>query len=501
MSASLSSHRPFTAAARPSLGQHAALPKNTKAENAALTIGVGVALLWLSAGIVGFKVALGLVTLCGFAMALIGLRHPLIGALGVSILCSVDALSRVFLMMTGVLRYNTFNYWLVLVILLTIPLQLHQKDPHTRILQLFILILLAGLLLTPGLKDGILHLLNLVSVFGLLAYFYRCRNYVHVWHVLGISIGTIAAFGGLSFFFLQDQLSFVDVRAEYLEKDIFDHNFIDPNAMTYFFLTGIFATCFAIADSSKAGRARTILLVLFAVNCGWTFLVGSRGGILVASACILFVLTSVRSNTKRFKFIVVGALAVLIVINAFPNLRDRSMGRIDKLFDDQYTAAQRTSSRSDFAIGAWRIFLENPLGIGTGGFKRGWAELKNTDGLGKRKLGQEKAAHSAWLKTLSENGVPGIMVFAAFVFSFAYVGWRYRRQGVLPLGLLVTMTLSSAFTSTQFQSKGIWFIVAAAIVFLHHRPQGSHRPLMPRHSAGLPQNPKLPPTRYQGSHV
>tara|TARA_R110002073_G_scaffold157241_4_gene312546 strand:- start:8892 stop:10388 length:1497 start_codon:yes stop_codon:yes gene_type:complete len=498
MSAGLASHRTFVSPGPPPIEHNAALPKNSRAENAALWIGVAVALLWLSTVIVGFKAALGVITLCGFVMAIVGLRHPLIGVLGVSAICSVDALSRVFLMTTGVLRYNTFNYWLVLVILLTIPLQLRQKDPHTRLLQFFVFILFGGLILTPGLKDGILHLLNLVSVFGLLAYFYRCRNYSHVWYVLGISIGTLSAIGGFAFFFMQDELSFVEARAEYVAKDIIDRNYIDPNALTYFFLTGIFATCFAIAGKSKEGRARTTLLVLFAVNCCWAFLVGSRGGILVASACILFVLTSVRSNTKRFKFIVVGVLAVVIVINAFPNLRDRSMGRIDKLFDDQYTAAERTSSRSDFAIGAWRIFLENPLGIGTGGFKRGWANLKNTDGLGKRKLGVEKAAHSAWLKTLAENGVPGIVVFAAFVFSFAYIGWEYRRRGDLPLGLLVTMTLTSAFTSTQFQAKGIWFIVAAAIVFLHHRPRMAPRMITPRRSIGLRDSSSLLRTNSNG---
>jgi O-antigen ligase len=102
----------------------------------------------------------------------------------------------------------------------------------------------------------------------------------------------------------------------------------------------------------------------------------------------------------------------------------------------------------------------------------------------------EKAAHSAWLKTLAENGIPGIVLFTAFVFSFAYVGYKYQRRGVLPLGLLVSITLVSAFTSTQFQSKGIWFIVAAAIVFLHHRPRISRAMVNPSRAATLPGYPE-----------
>lgn len=454
-------------------------------------IGIGISLLWLTTFVIGFKSSLALVTAAGFAASVIGLRYPLLGAVGISVICSVDALSRVFLMTSGYLRYNTFNYWLLLVIFISIPLMMRQKDPHTKILHVYIFVLFVGLVMTPGMKDGILNLLNLVSVFGLLVYFYRCRKYRQVWYVLGITVGTLSAVGGLAFFFNPDQLSFVEARAEYVEKDIIDRNYIDPNALCYCFLTGIFALCLAISSKTKKGKARLVLLMLFAINCCWVFLVGSRGGMLVSTACALFVLTSFKSRSKRVTFAAFAVIVVLAVVSAFPSLRDRSMGRIDKLFDEQYSAAQRTSSRSDFAIGAWRMFADNPMGIGTGGFKRGWAKLEHTDGLSKGKLGVEKAAHSAWLKTLAENGIPGILVFTAFVFSFAYVGYKYRARGAFPLGLLVSVTLTSAFTSTQFQSKGIWFIVAAAIVFLHHRPRFPK--VIPDVRAGAASPPYLRP--------
>ncbi len=144
--------------------------------------------------------------------------------------------------------------------------------------------------------------------------------------------------------------------------------------------------------------------------------------------------------------------------------------------DDEYTAAQRTSSRSDFAIGAWRMFLESPLGVGTGGFEKSWARLDNTEGLSKSKVGKEKAAHSAWLKTLAENGFPGIIIFTALILSFVYAGFQKGQAATIAVGLLVTTTLSLCFLSTQFQSKGIWFIVAAGIVFLHHRRELFHQP-------------------------
>jgi O-antigen ligase len=189
---------------------------------------------------------------------------------------------------------------------------------------------------------------------------------------------------------------------------------------------------------------------------------------LVGSGCVIYVLFSLRSGSRRFKFIAVAALAVLFVVNVFPNFLDRSFGRIEKLMNSNYTAAQRTSARSDLAIGAWRLFLKHPLGVGTGGFKKSWATLEVND-LTSNQVGEEKAAHSAWGKVLAENGLPGFILFSMFVFSFAYYGFKQRRRGAMPIGVLVSVMLSCAFVATEFQSKGIWFISAATIVYLQYR--------------------------------
>jgi len=209
------------------------------------------------------------------------------------------------------------------------------------------------------------------------------------------------------------------------------------------------------------------LFTLFAVNSCWIWLTGSRGGILVAAACTLFLLLMLRSNSRRLKFVVAFVLGSGVVVGSFPELRDRSVHRVDKLFNQEYSAAQRTSARSDHYVGAWQLFKNNPLGVGTGGYKKSWAKLRLRSISGSQ-AGSEKAAHSAWLKTLVENGIPGIILLTMIVGSFAYVGLQKGDAGLFAFGVLVTVMIAAVFVSTEFWSKSIWFIIASAIVFLNY---------------------------------
>ena len=460
----------------------------------ALYVGCGLALLWLCSFTIGFKTVLGVLSVAGFALAVIGLQRPSLGLIGIGILCSLDSLMRVYLMKGGWLRYNTFNYWLLFVMVISLPMVFRHKDPNSKLLQAFSALLALELAISPSVRDGLLHLLNLVTVFGLSIYFYRCRRFPHIWYSLGISIGLMSALTGLAFFLNNENLAFwtVDERA-YSDPDFADPNYIDPNALGYVFLTGLFSLCVALAWTRRTDKSLLPILVLLAVNTCWVMLVGSRGSILVASSCAIYVLFSMRSGTRRFKVISVFALSGLLVVNAFPMLLERSVHRVNKLMDDQYSAAERTSARSDLVIGAWRLFRKHPLGVGTGGYKKSWASLEVRD-LGSSQAGHEKAAHSAWTKTLAENGLPGFLLFAAVVFSFAYVGIQQARGGSMPLGILVTVTLTSAFVSTEFTSKGIWFIVAATIAYLHYRCElpVQHDPR--NQPSRLPASPSLIPT-------
>lgn len=444
-------------------------PKELAIEKRALRYGLWISLIWLLSFVIGYKTSVAIITFFGFAFAIAGMRWPMYGLVGIGLLCSVDSITRTYLMTGGLLRYNTFNYWLLFVIVCTLPIQARQKDIHTWLMRWLAVLLVAELFWSPTMKYGVLHILNFVTVFGLFTYFYRCRRNPRMWYVLAITIGVSSAIGGIAFFLNQDGLSFIAARAEYRENDIFDRNYIDPNAFSYFFLTALFSISMGLTSNAARGIERLYLYLLFATNLCWIFLVGSRGAILVGSACSLYLLFAARSTSRRFQIIALATVGILATVNYFPQYTDRTFHRVDKLMDEDLSAAQRTSSRSDMAIGAWRMFVKNPVGVGTGGFEDAWKNLDNTEGLGKEKIGKRKAAHSAWLKTLAENGVPGILLFTTFVFSFVYAGFKKGQFATIGMGILVTLTMSLCFMSTQFQSKGIWFVVAAGIVFIHHR--------------------------------
>jgi len=410
----------------------------------ALAIGLGL----------GFQFSLQVITLAGFLAAIAGLRWPNVGLFGTSILCVLDTVSRVMIFgVSGFFRYNTFNYWLLVVILFSLPLLVSFKDPHTRLLQCFLMLVGLEIVISAAWDEGLQHLLNIVTIFGLMCYCARARNDINVWYWVGIINGTLGAAGGFVFYLQKAELPA-----------------INSNAWAYFPLTAIFAICLSLfVASKKMARGQILLGSLATVNYVWVFLSGSRGGLVVASACILFILTV--TGKLRTRLVYVSLLVIVIALGSvfFTGLKDNSVSRMQKSLDTDQSYVSRTSGRSDLALAAWYMFLDHPFGIGTGGF----ASARISQGYAQKTSGWEAntqmEAHAGWMKTLAENGVPGILLQIAFVFSFAAIGWRMRRQGVFSLGLLVTLTLSLAFITTEVQTKGLWFLAASAIVFIHRK--------------------------------
>lgn len=419
-----------------------------------LTLLVGA--IWAAGLVVGFETALAAMVVLGFAAAVSGLIWPQIGLFGAGIICTVDALMRTYLMTGGLLRWNTFNYWLVLVMLLAFPLILRLRDYQSIWFRLFSLLLLAELMMSPGPMLGLNHILNFVCLLGLQVYFIRAARDRHAYLWLGIVCGAVAAAGGLIYF----------LQRESLER-------IDHNAFSYFPLTGIFAICMAFPSAIALGKGVKVLGTLAAICGCWLVLIASRGGMLVGTICILFLLASIPGKTRKLSLLIIGAAVLIGVTSQFAALRENSFGRVAKLLDSDISASSRTSGRSDLLLGAWFIFCEHPQGVGTGGFAPHWARVsvEKSRYLSGYKKGQQQSCHSAWMKTLAENGVPGVLLLAGYVFSFAVTGWRRQADGLLLLGALVTFCLSFAFISTEFAGKGLWLLAAGVTVLLDDRTE------------------------------
>ncbi len=403
---------------------------------------VVILLVWSATFLIGFIAALAILGTIGLLAAILGLRRPIVGVLGVSMLCTLDALLRHLLLTGGFLRWNTFNYWLLVVILSAVPFLAGLKDSQSSLLKCFVLLLALELVFSADLEAGVQNLLSLVSVFGLLVYLARACRVQHVWYWVGVVNGSLGAAGGLEFYLQQEQLPFVN-----------------PNAWAHFPLTAMFAVCLAWGSAAMRGRRELTLGLLAVVNGTWVFLSGSRGGLVIAICCLVFVIAKIGRLGLRVTFLAAGLLLALGLAAQFGQLKAYSVRRVGKLLDASYPLAVRTSGRSELAMSGWRLFRDHPFGVGTGSFAPVAADIAYGGG-------PERAAHSAWIKTLAENGIPGILLLVGYVLSFATVGWRQRRRGVFSLGLLATVTLAVAFVSTEFQTKGIWFLAAAVTIML-----------------------------------
>lgn len=400
----------------------------------------------------GFRVTLALTFGLGVLLVLGGIWRPPLGLLGVGLLCVLDAPARVLLLTGGLLRWNTISYLLLAVTIVCAPIVLRMRDVHTRLLWAFSILTAAELLISPGLELGVQHLIGVASVFGIQLFAYACRSEEAAWYWLGLLAGALAAGGTLVFLLGQASLPYVN-----------------PNAWSHFPLTGILASCLAMPFAERRNRGTLLLTGLAAVNGLWVFLSGSRGNLLVAIAALCLLLTMTRSLWRlAFTLVLLAALAG-VVLPRFPALAGHATQRVEALLDEDRSLSSRTSGRSELVRAGLAIFADHPWGVGTGGFAAAWARRTALEGSSGFHRGREFPAHSAWLKTLVENGVPGFLLLAAYVVSFAVAGVRRRAPRAISLGVLATVCLSLAFLSTEFQSKGLWLLAAGVTVLLQYR--------------------------------
>jgi len=460
----------------PSVTVDAAAARNSsrKLDNWARFFLAAILLSWGAGLVVGFQPALFALTALGFLAAIFGMRRPLVGLVGIGMLSTLDAVSRALLMTGGLLRWNSFNYWLICAMLLNVTFFIKLKDVHSRLVLLFILLLSFGLLFTAetDMESGYMSVLNVLAYFGMLVYFSRQTKDPRVWYLQGLVCGTLAAVGSLVYYLQKSGLPYVN-----------------PNAWSYFPLTAIFSLCLGYQFAPRGWKSQIPFWLLAVTNYAWIFLSGSRGSMLVGSACMLFLLFTTRSMSQRFIYAISAVLIGLVVIHNFTDLDAEAIHRVTKLLNPNEKLAARTSGRSDLALAAWIIFTEHPFGVGTGGFGNAWAKMGYREDLSGFKYGTEMQAHSGWTKTLAENGVLGITVLISLVASFAIVGWKKRRLGIFPIGFIVTTVFSLAFLATDFQGKGLWYFAAGATVLLslkatspliqHGMPQKQARPAEP----------------------
>lgn len=422
---------------------------------------MAILVIWGAGLVIGLRASVAMLTVLGFAAAIAGLRRPRLGLIAAGVLCTLDPLMSSLIFTGGLLRWNTVNYLLLLVALLWLPLFWRRRDGSLRLIEACAVLLALELIISPDWRQGTQDLAGLCAVFGLVVYLGRRRFSRADWYWLGVVCGILAAAGGVVFFLQRASLPV-----------------INANAWAFFPLTGLFAVCIALPCSLDRRRGPLVLTSLAGVLMVWVFLSGSRGSMLVASVCGVYVVLAAHGIGRRATLLAIAALTLLATTTQFTDLQRQSLERVRILFDSQAKLVDRTSHRSELLLGGWYIFLDNPLGVGTGGFTAVWRDMDRRDGIPAADRYRDKAVHAGWVKMLAENGLPGFALLAAFVMSFAVRGLRRPYRSMQALGLLTTSVLALELISTEYQSKGLWFMAAATMAML-----GAGSPLRRRRRA------------------
>ena len=400
--------------------------------------------VWASSPVVGFETALTVLNFIGFGAAVAGFTVPSMGLIGIGMLCVLEPITGPLLATGGLWRWNNLNYWLLFVLVLFLPFLVRRRDLHSRCLQILVVVLAVGLFKSVDLFTGTQYLFAMVTAFGLLVYFWRVIREPSAWYWLGVVSGVVAGLGCLAFF-----LQRADLPP------------LNRNVWCLFPLTALFAICIGFRQSRDL-QQQLILGGVAAINLVWVFVSASRGGVLTGIMCLLFLLTELRARSRRVIGLAIATVLLLAVVSQLAGPRQAVIDRFAELFDQTKSASERTSNRSDLALAGWRIFRNEPMGTGTGGFSAAQSELA----LFSWSRDKDYAAHSGWIRVLAENGLPGIVALIAYVGSFAYAGWRHRRQGLLAFGALVTIIFCINLISYEFEYKGIWLLAAGATIVL-----------------------------------
>ena len=412
--------------------------------------------IWAAAPVIGFTGSVALLTVLGFAGAIAGIRWPRLGLLSAGVLCTLDPLMNSLIFTGGILRWNTFNYLLLGVTVLWLPLFWRRHDVSLRLIEACAALLAFELIISPDWAHGMQDLAGLCAVFGLYVYLARRRFSRADWYWLGVVCGTLAAAGGLIYFVQKDALPT-----------------INPNAWAFFPVTALFAVCVALPCSFGRRGGPAILTGLAGILLVWVFLSGSRGSMLVAAACAIYLVLAGRGIGRGVTLVATRPSSCSPRLRSSPRCSaSRWIGSAPSwTVGPRWWTAPATARSCSSAAGTCSWTIRWASGRRLTAVWHEWAGGRaSPPPIGTVTRSCTPAGSRSWPKTVS----PASRSWRRSS-RFALRGLLQRYRGVRALGVLTATALALELVSTEYQSKGLWFIAAAAMAML-----GRRSPLRPR---------------------
>ena len=233
--------------------------------------------------------------------------------------------------------------------------------------------------------------------------------------------------------------------------------FYDPSIYGRFLVVAILAWLVVALRSRRWVPPAALAVALVT----WVGLVPSFSqSSFVALGAGLVVLIGVLWGRRSILPIAVVLVLVAIASLAVPQVRHRVLGKA--------SSSRATDGRTKLVKNGFRLALHNPFGVGTGGFRRGYAKLTHQAGTPKA-----AASHDTPITVAAELGIPGLILFVwlivvAFGLPFRIAtraGPPIARSASLVFGLaLVAIVVHSLFYNSLFEDPLFWGALALSAV-------------------------------------
>lgn len=141
----------------------------------------------------------------------------------------------------------------------------------------------------------------------------------------------------------------------------------------------------------------------------------SRGGMVAMILCAGVGFVLLKKTPKHYAMFAVACMGALYLAGA--DVRDRFMATFESSRGKREASAQ---SRIDLWKDCWTVIQRSPV---TGCGPDHWPLIAHRFGWEKG-----KEAHSLWVQTATETGIPGILMFGGFYFLCVWKLWLLLRQ-------------------------------------------------------------------------
>lgn len=406
----------------------------------------------------GFLTVIRGLTVISILFVLLGLLKKEVGLLGIGMIAILDPFTRVFLATGGnlIFRWNTNNYILLFsAVFLWVIQGVKIKDATSKFLFFLIILCIAQLTYSTNLTSGSYFILNLLSYFGFLAFFIFLSSQRP--QLFGKSY-LVIAFLGLT----------INIMYQLVANEL---SYIDHSSLAQSGMSVLFTVCLGLSTDNKNSR-RTSLWIVFLSSVMFilVFITGSRSGSVLAFIALLYIVMKSGKLTisNRVFSIIVGSITILALSTQLSGTLDSAQYRFSQLFNNNLSMARRTSNRSDLFIIGWNVFLDHPLGIGTGSIDkaviRSYSQSAIIDSYGLTSV------HSALSKILAENGLLGGILLLFFTMSFSYYYFKKTdRKVTAEIGLLCSAVIFSSLFVAEFQGKSLFYLAAGTTFILYYQ--------------------------------